>query len=374
VKLVVDDTRWSFRARPPRRGRRWTPLTSPGKSAVVRYLLIVFAILSYPHAAFAAPEEERARLQFQVAPRLASSCPDEESFRLKVAARLGYQPFTGGGPHEVTVDIRSTPTGIVARATVRHGGQSAPGVRTLDGKTEQCEAVIAALATAVALAVDPVRANTEVAAVPPTAPAPWQPTPPPMAPTLPMPPILPNRPAPPPQTEPVRPSAPVLFFGTANGLVSVGVLPGTAFGGELGVGGRFRSASLELGGRAEVMPSAIRLASGDAVEATIFSGVLSPCALLYQANLCGLVRLGALQGRAPEVQNPSLGTSLYAAAGARVGYSLELSRVVGLRALVSLEIPLVRTTLVVNRVRAWTAPPVTFGAQLGVVITIPRRD
>jgi hypothetical protein len=322
---------------------------------------IVWAVLFASNARASEPLET-ASLTYTVQDKIAAKCPDEESFRRKVAARLGYQPFVQAGRHRVSVEVKALGSTAKVRAEVVRSGQSEPGVRALEGDVEKCEPLVAALATAVALALDPVRSAAPVAAEPVKEPVPPPPTQVAVVPVVVQP------------TETKKPEAaavPWHWFGAASGIASVGVLPAAAVGGEFGFGARVKDFSLELAGRAELMPSAVRVASGDRLEATAYSALVVPCANLSSWLLCGSVRIGAIQGRAPDVVNPSLGTSVFGAAGARAGYNLEVSRIFSLRILGAVEIPIVRTSLVVDRKAIWTASPVAAGLELGLVVWIP---
>src|SRR5262245_29236928 len=107
-------------------------------------------------AARAENGRETARLTYVVAAN-ASGCPDEESFRNLVAARLGYDPFEPDGKHAAVVKIARQGGLLRAEARVTREGQPEPGARELEGGLGQCEALTSALATAVAIALDPVR-------------------------------------------------------------------------------------------------------------------------------------------------------------------------------------------------------------------------
>lgn len=317
-----------------------------------------------------ADELQTASLTFS-ATGLGARCPDEESFRNQVAARLGYQPFVQDGKHRASVTLRIVGDRVRGRAEVLRFGQSTAGVRELDGEIEKCETLTAALATAVAIALDPVRSAqpaTPAAPPPPATDVRLAPPPPPLAP----PPLPPEQPGPPPvqSAAPSRTSR-IALFGTAGAIGAVGLMPGLAMGGDAGVGLRFEVLSLELSGRVETMPTAARADSGDRLEATMFSAVLSPCGHLGRWLACGIGRVGALQGRAPDVVHPSLGTSLFGAIGARGGYVLPLSSALALRGLASAEFPLVRTSLVIDKASVWTAPPAAAALELGVVVTVP---
>ena len=292
-------------------------------------------------------------------------CPDEESFRNQVAARLGYQPFVQGGEHHVSVTLRAVRDRVHGRAEVLRSGQAKPGVRELDGKTVKCDSLVAALATTVAIAIDPVKSEQPVTVAAPLA-ASDRPLPPEKPPPSP-----PPQPHAPPQVPASSHSLPVVIFGTAGARAAVGLTPGLAVGGGVGVGLRRGVLSLEVSGQVETTPKATRANSGDRLEATVFSAMLSPCGHWGSWLACAAVRLGVFQGRAPDVVHPSLGTSLAMALGARGGYILPISSALALRGLLSAEFPLVRTSLAIDNVSVWTSPPLSASLELGVVVTVP---
>ena len=294
---------------------------------------------------------ETARLRYGTT---SDRCPDEDSFRQQVAARLGYQPFTPNGKHDVSVSLLADGTRVRGHASVTRLGEE-PGVRDLESGLDKCEPLTAALATAVAIAIDPVRA--------------MQGPSPPLSPLVPAPPPRNSPPAtdaPLPRTE--RPS-PVGLLGSSAFVASFGLAPSYVAGAELGVGLRLRSFSLTAAGRFETTLGAVFIDSGDRVEATVFSAALLPCGHYRSWIGCGIARFGAFQGRAPDVVNPSLGTSWWGAFGLKGGYIFSVSRSFGLRALLSLEVPLVRTSLVINKTPVWTAPPALVGLELGVTFS-----
>jgi hypothetical protein len=334
------------------------PAKSDGVRAAIAKGAALLAAASLLGSARASAEElETARLTYR-AP--ANSCPDEESFRHQVAGKLGYEAFTEDGKHRASVIVRLERGRIRGRAEVTRRGQSAPGVRELDGEQGQCEALVAALATAVAIALDPVR-GMQPAAPPPAPPA--------SAPQIV---VVREEPAPPPEEKKEEAPAPrAHVFGVADGVVSLGLAPAPAAGGQVGVGLAWQTLSIEATGRIEATTGPEPVDSGDRIEATVYSALLSPCAALDAWALCITGRVGAFQARAPDVLNPNLGTSLFGAVGARAGYVLRLGQVVSLRALAFVELPLVRTSLLINQVTVWTAPPVLGGLAVGAVFSAP---
>jgi hypothetical protein len=318
-----------------------------------------------------------------------ASCPNEESFRHLVAARLGYEPFTPDGRHRVSVALRLDRNRLRGRAEIARAGQPSRA-RELAAEPDQCDSLVAALATAVAIAIDPARsaqATPPSPSIPPHPPDPVAPSPIAVPPTtaapppIAAPPIAPSAIAPPPPSPALavppageapptaRPST--KLFASLDGVAALGLAPGGVAGGELDVGVRVSSVSLALLGRLEATLGASRVSSGDRLEATIASGGIVPCLHPDPWTLCVPVRVGVFEGRAPDVVAPSLGKSLFGAVGGRAGYELPLVSGFALRALASAEVPTVRTSLIVDHRDVWTAPAVFGGVQLGVLVTLP---
>jgi hypothetical protein len=158
----------------------------------------------------------------------------------------------------------------------------------------------------------------------------------------------------------------VILFGFAGGIVSMEEAPSVTIGGEAGAGLRIRAFSVEVSARAESTPLAVRADSGDRLQVTILSGAVAPCAHLGPWSGCAVGRLGALQGYAPDVTNPSLGSTLYASIGARIGYSIPLSGILALTPTLEGAIPLQRTQLLIDGSPVWTAGPATAAVGLAI--------
>lgn len=289
-----------------------------------------------------------------------ATCPDTASFRDLVAARLGYDPFEERGRFAVAVEITKLQNKLVGRASVAQDNPST-AVRELSGELDRCEPLATALATTVAIALDAIRlrplADTPPEPVPATIVVVRERDavhePPPEAP-----------PAPPPR-DPWRPTV----FGILGGSASVAVGPAPTFGPEIAISARSKSLSLEAGARLETTAGSTRTSSGDRLEATVITGALTPCAHLAAFQACVFGRVGSLQGRAPDVVQPTLSSSLYASTGLRVGYTLALGPVFALRFAVEGGIPLVRTSLAIDQRPVWTSP-VAFG---GISIAFVAR-
>jgi hypothetical protein len=321
-------------------------------------LSLALSLLAVPALA----GEDRERLQLTYRAPDDASCPDEASFRNLVAARLGYDPFSPDSPGGVRVELARDRRMLRGRIEVDRPGDPAPNARALSGKEGDCEALVLALATTLAIALDPVRAATPTEKAQPSAAAP---TPASTVLAPPAPAAAGGDAAPPAST--ARP----IFFAALGGVVSVEGAPSVAIGGEAAFGLRTAGFSAEAAGRVESTPQATRVASGDRLQATILSGALIPCARLGAWAFCAVGRVGAFQGYAPDVASPHLGTTVFASVGARVGYSFALSRNLALRPTIEGALPVVRTSLAIAGVPVWTAGPATGGASLALVADLP---
>ena len=185
-------------------------------------------------------------------------------------------------------------------------------------------------------------------------------------------------PTPQPTAPPAAPTAervraarvPISGFGFVGGDVALGILPGLALGGHAGVGLRYGAFSLEAGGRIATSAGAEHVASDNAVEATVLSAEVAPCGHWSWISGCALFRAGILQGRAPEVTHPSLGSSFFSAAG--IGVRAEVPAKSRVRARLKLDamMPIVGTELVMNGQVVWTAPPVFAGFFIAVLASL----
>jgi hypothetical protein len=259
----------------------------------------------------------------------AAHCPDEKRFRTAVAERLGYDPFFPWAEQTVTVDIFEEKGSLRAKLTLVDRDGIVRGTRTLRGRARDCEELLASLALATSITLDPMAAQiggappaehseswTEVQRAPPLATEATSPTPDPSG----TPSSVRERAA---QRHgealfEVRTDAPapVQWSVSAGPVVAIGATPGVSMGGRLGTElqrGHF-ALGVELRG---ALPTRQDSDAGGAVHVGVLGGALAPCFKQGPLSACGIVYLGSMQTRGSEVEMPVSTSLWFAAAGAR---------------------------------------------------------
>jgi len=257
----------------------------------------------------------------------AEACPDEDTMKAAVSARLGYDPFR--------VVAKTTLTAQIARENgvfrghvklVDEAGQER-GARSLESRSDDCKDLGEALALSMSIALDPLSVLAPATPKPPEPPPPEPPPPEPKPPEpkpeapRPPPPVVPPPPPPPPPRERAK-----LGLGAgAHGAFGVG--PAVAFGLGLDVSVVFRNASIGLGGRID-FPASVDSAQGGKVRATLVGGEAAPClrAPLGQTTLfgCGVLLFGAVTAESIDVTVPRAQSTFFGAGGVRAGFEVEL--------------------------------------------------
>lgn len=295
------------------------------------------------------------------------ACPDESSFRNLVAARLGYDPFVAQAGDAVKVELTKDRGRLHGRAEIRRkDARDQPPARELDGEPSKCEALTAALATSLAIALDPVRA---LAPTPPPPPPPAtrdpEPPPPPTTPTTPPPATFAPPPVSPDRPPPAPPRGPTLDVGAAF-VTSFGETPSVALGATVGATLHRRPFAIQANFRATSTVGAVTVDSGDRVSAAVIGGELAPCVELRPFAFCTFLRVSAYRGHAPDVVEPTTVTTAAAFTGLRIAVSIPLGSIVSLQPMLEGDVALVRTSLLVDRSAVWTAPPVAMTAGVGL--------
>ena len=295
-----------------------------------------------------------------------NDCPDERAFRALVTARVGRDPFTERSEQTVRVMISAEASRIAGRVEILEGTATRQD-RTVKGAPRDCEAVVEALASVVALSLAPPTGAEPSAALPalPAAEGRRGEPPPPSMPAT-------NGSTQPASSDVARDgdagtrSLPVRFAARAALVSSFGVLPGTSIGAEVGAGFARGWFSLHAMARGESQIGSAAGTRGERLDGAVFAGGLLPCFSTAWFAGCAGPWVGALQGRSPDAAPPLLGSSTVGYIGARMAAALPLGSGFRLGPQVELWLPLVRTTLVYAGVPTWTAPAIGGSVGLGL--------
>jgi len=317
-------------------------------------------------------EPARVTLTYERKDTAATSCPDEATFRTLVLARLGYDPFDKAASSALRVELRPLARDIVGRFVLADAAGKKQAERTL--RDADCFEVASTLALAAAIAVDPeaVRAGG--------APPPRDPPPGPVDKPGPPPPDRPTPPRPVPHQEPRSlwsPSAPGALI-TAAFVMPVGLTPAPRGGIRAGVGVEGQVWSVAAEG-VFYFPSSHTEPFGT-VSSFIAHGSVVPCAHLpvhaiVSIDLCTVGSVGAMFSDASEVSRADAQTHLFATVGPRGGVTVEPTRWLGIAAALDAPVNLARAQLYIEDRgtprEAWAASRVGFVGGLGLVMRVP---
>jgi hypothetical protein len=288
--------------------------------------------------------------------RGAEQCPDEETVRREVAARLGYDPFFPWA--ERTIVARITREGGTLRASVDLLDKDGfvRGSRQLKPAAADCAELVRSLALAISIAIDPEHADPSAN----PAPAPTETAPAPSAEPVPSPTPPEAKPAPPSKPPAVPPSSnrrivPEAGIGVWSAL---GLAPEVTFGGKLYAGATWGALGVFLEGLADLP------VSRDGVSVAIVAGSLVPCFEQDVWFACALGSWGRLRAAGVETK-----TGPYVAVGGRLGARVPLWKQLVLRATVDTLVPLDHTEVKAGELnRVWELPLVAgaLGFDIGV--------
>jgi hypothetical protein len=308
----------------------------------------------------------------------ATSCPDENTFRGLVAARLGYDPFVSAGVRTLAVDFERRGNEVVGRLDLSTEGDVRAVKRTLRTSADDCFELATSMALVVAVAVDP---NALPGGTPPAAPP--EPPEPALSPPKTKAPdsLVATKPAP---AEPHGPDRPKRSGRSLRlelaGLLTEGVVPAPSAGVRAGVGLDFGSWSVRAEGAFVSAGSRENPEGRGDVSAFALAGSLAPCvdpidADAFGLELCAVGSLGALRATAREVTRAAPTSTLLANLGPRVATIVMLSHVLGLGIAAEAPFSLSRAHLYIDdggvRNEVWAQPPVGFILAASVVVSIP---
>jgi len=306
----------------------------------------------------------------------AAICPDRVALKAAVSKRLGYDPFFPAARQAIVVEIVDAEGELRARMRLIDEQGMIIGSRELREKAEQCAELVASLALAISIALDPNAALGEARA---TSAAPERaesdngeltaPAEPPAEtmvesaaqehPQKTTPPGSPSVHTSAVDRERIQLAARGAFFG------DWGSAPALGFGWRLGLDlhhGGFRLAA-EF---SQQLPASKTIAEGGKATTSLLTGTLAPCFSRPSFAGCGLLGLGALRTRGENIPNPSSQSSFYAALGARFEYTPTLFRTLQLLTQLDVLKPLTPVSLHARGEEVWRTPFLTFAAGVGL--------
>jgi hypothetical protein len=334
-------------------------------------LLSVTATSVTAYASEKPTERARVALQYERGGTAVKACPNEATFRGLVAARLGYEPFVDESALALLVVLRQQGGVVEGRLELTARGEPR-GERAMSSALGDCYELAASLALAAAVAIDPegVRAQT-TAPEPKAAPPPARPPPQPAEQPTPAP------AAAPPITSP-RGKTALGALLEAGALFSWGLQPGLApgvrLGGGLGGLGGGWSVGLEV---AAFLPSA-REREYAAVSSHALYGSLLPClhpgSARFTVDVCAALSLGVLFSDAQGVMRSQPVADRYTTVGARLAFTFMVSDSVGFGLDAEAPVALPRVHLLVDDAgvtrEAWATSRVGFIGGARVVLKL----
>lgn len=289
----------------------------------------------------------------------AESCPDQDALTLRVASRLGHNPFEPDAQNVVRVDLRRLLTQWQAQLSLQDSAGNTVGARTLHSGAVDCAELAAAVAVTLAVLLD------AFAQAPPQAAQPAAPLPPAAAPAPPV--VPPARVAPPrgpdrPRRARASPSpppaqlAPTRFWGLelrGGAVTSIGPLPSLAAGPAAGVGLRLGAWSISAEAQAPLGAQTYKRGLWWTLSPSL---TLSTCYRAGWLGGCGLASPGALAAGLLDAQRQQAAISPLLHAGGRTFVDLPLAPAVSMRLALDVTSPLLFTFLRVDGVDAWRTP------------------
>jgi hypothetical protein len=313
---------------------------------------------------------DATRLEYARSAR-ASVCPDRSTLQAQVSQRLGYDPFFHAARQTISVEIVDVDDEFHAQMRLMDENGIIIGSRELREKAEHCDELVASLALAISIALDPSAAlGEETTAVAPQAES---------APTETVePPPEPERESAAQEHPPKESRRRVESSRAASGdrnrvqlaaraafFADFGNAPALAFG--FRVGSDLQRDSFRFGAEfSKQFPSSKELGAGGRASASLLAGTLSPCLATDTLAGCGLLSFGSLRTRGESVDFPASQSTFYASVGARFEYTPLLLGKLQLLTVFDAMKPLTPVELHLAGAEVWRTPFLTFQASVGL--------
>lgn len=310
-------------------------------------LLALLIVLAGPSAR--GDGRPTASLRYTLGPG-AERCPDAETIRDAVAARLGREPWDEAAPRVIIVAVGREGEGLRARVELRRRDGKISGLREMSSPARDCVELAAAVELAISIAIDPLSFTSPRAAS--EQPAASQPAAEPAAAD---PEVVATSPAPARKTD----ATPLRVSASVGGLAALGSAPAVAGGIALQGQLRWGTLSAALEGRID-LPAYRDIPGGRVSSSLLLAGALG-CVHLRSFFGCGALFAGALRGAGHDIAQPDRATLPYAAAGARLGVEIPLYSVLSLRVHGDVLATLTRITLreTGGPTEYWSTPPLS---------------
>lgn len=313
----------------------------------------------------------------------ASRCANEQELRQAVARRLGYDPFVAVSMNTVVAELRGDGEGLKARVYVIHDGNSAGGARELTAPTRNCTELIAAVALAMSIAVDPDALDRpEPALVSPVVNAIGAEKPPEVAPPgvtvanetsaeTPAPRAATTNSKDTPESHPDdqgissrKPSEAVSVSVGIAASGATGLAPAPVFGWSLIAATKLHNWAVSLEPEATLPSTSATTSSGASVRAWTLGGTVSGAYYLGQLYAGALVDAVVFSARGQNVDHPRVRHPVFWSTGLRVGYAWKVGDRITLMPRLDGLFALSRMTLQLNQQDAYKTP--AFLGRIGV--------
>jgi len=331
------------------------------------YRALLIATLVFSSAVVQAAPGDATRLEY-VRSKQAASCPDQSALRSAVLKHLGYDPFFPVARQTVVVQITSVADGLQAEMQLVDDQGMIVGSRELRERPEHCDELIASLALAISIALDPSAApdsNENPPAAPPKATEPAEPAN-----------TAPKQAARPPvadtpaetsvaqskrKTVPARPrlAAPSDHENPialrAAGFGSIGAAPAPALGFRFGASVSSEWARL-LVEFADQLPASKTVEHVGGARTSQLSATVAPCVTHRALAACALLNIGSLKVQGTQILDADSEHFLNLTMGVRFEYTPTLLGRLRLLTSVEVDKSLTPITLRVHGQQVWETP------------------
>jgi len=314
-----------------------------------------------------------------------------------VATRLGYDPFFPSAQKTIVARIVRVKDELRATVELVDEGGLMRGVRELRAATGQCGELVATMALAISIAIDPTNPAI-LGAAPPSKQADPQTgkrdskagaAPPPEQRAAPTGDAARDAKASPANAAAIVSADPAAErpngdaargTGTeptrfelrpgATVVAAIGTAPAPTMGFALSANLRRGIWSVELGGRFD-LPATTEVDGGAQVRTSLWTAALGPCLHFDPLFACATAWIGSLHAEGVDLAVPRSDSTFYAAAGTRVGLELAVSDHFAFRPELDLQTTLLPVALQVDSATQWTAPRFAILLGAGLIARFP---